>query len=269
MHALPQILVIDDDPATVRLLVELLRGRGYALRVALDGKDGHRKAVEHGPEVILLDVSMPEVDGHRLRRLLKGDPRTVDIPVIFLTGRDGPGDKLEGFEAGGSDYVTKPFSADELAARINVHLTLRRRLTAMAAAAAEPLPAPPPDESRSDRLLRQAQALLRADLADPPPLVALARRIGTNERSLTALFRRRLGMPVFAWLREERYRQACEWLLATERDIGDIAAAVGYATPAAFATAFRERYGVTPSAYRRSAGLAAADSPAASRTHET
>ncbi|TAN48316.1 MAG: response regulator transcription factor [Methylococcaceae bacterium] len=254
MSSLPQILIIDDDIETVRILVELLRGRGFALRTALDGRDGHRKAVAGDPDVILLDVSMPEMDGHHVCRLLKNDPRTADIPVIFLTGRDGAPDKLEGFEAGGSDYVTKPFSADELTARIHVHLHVRRRLRSKAAPPDDAPPAPP-SEFRSERLLSEVQSLLLADLAHPPPLVELARQVGTNERSLTELFRRRLGMPVFAWLREERWRKACELLLESDKDIAVIAVAVGYANPAAFATAFRERYGITPSAYRRSAGL--------------
>jgi DNA-binding response OmpR family regulator len=255
MPSLPQILIVDDDTETVRLLVEMLRGRGFTLWVALNGRDGHRKAVANDPDVILLDVSMPEVDGHRLCRLLKGDPRTADIPVIFLTGRDGTPDKLEGFEAGGSDYVTKPFSVEELVARINVHLQLRRRLKAAASPAGDP-PAEGSPKSRSERMLLQVQSLLRDNLAHPPPLVELAHRVGTNERKLTELFRLHMGMPVFAWLREERYRKACELLRESDRDIGEIAVEVGYATPAAFTTAFRERCGMTPSAYRRSAGLA-------------
>jgi len=84
-------MIIDDDPATVRLLVELLRGRGFKLRVALDARDGHKKALENPPDVILLDVCMPEVDGHHLCRLLKDDPRTADVPV---TERDGACDPI-------------------------------------------------------------------------------------------------------------------------------------------------------------------------------
>jgi DNA-binding response OmpR family regulator len=270
MHSTADILVIDDDPAMVRLLVELLRGRGFRLRVALDGKDGHCKALQGAPDLILLDVAMPEVDGHRLCRLLKDDPRTRDIPVIFLTGRDDPADKLEGFGAGGSDYVTKPFQADELVARINVHLNLRRRLRASLSMPPAPAPSPeePVPESRNDHRVQQATAILRAELAEPPSLVELARRVGTNERLLTEQFRRRFGLPVFAWLREERHKRACELLLTTDLGIGAIAIEIGYGNAAAFTTAFRERYGMTPSAYRRSAGLAAAseEAPAASES---
>ena len=101
-----------------------------------------------------------------LCRLLKDDPRTTDIPVIFLTGKDAPMDKLEGFEAGGSDYITKPFQVDELVARIQVHGQIRRRLQTRLSeglqAAASAL------ETRDDRLLHKAMEILRAELAEPP-----------------------------------------------------------------------------------------------------
>lgn len=253
MSLFADILIIDDDAATVRLLVELLRGRGFLLKVALDGWDGHRKAVENPPDVILLDVCMPQMDGHHLCRLLKDDPRTVDVPVIFLTGKDAPAHRLDGFKVGGSDYITKPYHADELVARLQVHSQIRRRLRTAPPEA--PPPTAPNPESRDDRLLRKTMEILRADLSAPPSLVDLARRVGSNERSLTELFRRHLGMPVFAWLREERHKRACDLLLSTDWEIGEIAARVGHGNAAAFTTAFRERYGLTPSAYRRSAGL--------------
>jgi DNA-binding response OmpR family regulator len=273
------------------------------LRVALEGEDGWRKAVAHQPDAILLDICMPAPDGLCLCRRLKADPRTAEIPVLFLTGRITPRDKLAGFQAGASDYITKPYQAEEVLARLRVHQDMRWRLRALAATVpagrntgaavpaggqddfrpiarapdASPLAtdaAPEPAEgSRSDRLLALAIATLRADLAEPPTLPELARRIGTNERTLTELFRHRLGRPVFAWLREERFGRACDLLLGGEQDIGGIAGEVGYASAAAFATAFRERFGMTPSRYRRSAGLGngaaagrAAHPPTAART---
>lgn len=256
MFPAAHILIIDDDVAALRLLVELLRGRGFKLCVAVDGRDGYHKALENAPDVILLDVCMPAMDGHHLCRLLKDDPRTADVPVIFLSGKGAQADKLDGFGAGGNDYITKPYQVDELVARLQVHGQIRRRLHGRPALAAPP--DCPDQASRDDRLLLKTMAILRQELASPPGLVALARRVGSNERSLTELFRRHLGLPVFAWLREERHKRACDLLLAEGPDIGEIAERVGYANAAAFATAFRQRYGVTPSAYRRSAGLAPA-----------
>ncbi|GAB6042885.1 response regulator transcription factor [Endothiovibrio diazotrophicus] len=256
-----RILVIDDDRAAVRLLVDRLRGRGYRLLIALDAVDGHHKALTLAPDLILLDVRMPQVDGHALCRLLKDDPRTRDIPVIFVTALADPRDKLEGFGAGGCDYVTKPYDLDELAARIRVHLGLRGRLREGGAEVGEggatPV-APTPPHGRDDHALTEAAlAILREELAAPPTLVALAHRVGTNERRLTEAFRHRFGVPVFAFLREERFRQACAWLVESDLAVGEIAIQLGYSSAAAFSAGFRERYGISPREYRRSAGLAA------------
>lgn len=252
------ILIIDDTPAEVRLLVDLLRGHGFRLLVALDGTEGVRKAVAGGPDIILLDVRMPDPDGIAVCRRLKSDPRTSDIPVILLTGMDAPADKLEGFRAGASDYVTKPFFGDEVVARLRVHLDIRHRLQAVSAASsasasASPIErAPPPAVGLVDK----AKAILLETLDQPPTLAALAARVGTNERRLSEEFRRHTGLPVFGFLREERHRRACELLLATSTAIGLIAEQVGYTSAAAFTNAFRDRFGVTPREFRRSAGLA-------------
>jgi DNA-binding response OmpR family regulator len=187
-------------------------------------EDGWRKAVAHQPDLILLDICMPKLDRLHLCRLLKDDPRTMEIPVLFLTGRVAPVDRLAGFGAGASDYITKPCHADELAARLRVHQDIRRRLRALAAPPpagqqpvepraalnSAPAPAGSAGPSRDDRVIERAVAALRADLAEPPMLTELARRIGTNERTLTELLRRRFGRPVFAWLREERFGRACD-----------------------------------------------------------
>lgn len=253
MSLMPKTLVIDDDTAAVRRLTDLLQERGVKLCVAVSGQDGFQKAVEKQPDVILLDIGITGINGFRICRLLKDDPRTRDIPVIFLAANDDPTHKRLGFEVGGSDYVTKPYDGSELMARLQVHAAVRRRLQNVPVAAAQTATEPAPT-SRADRLLWQATETLRAEMADPPTLEILAKRLGTNARTLTNLFRQRFAMPAFAWLREERYRKACELLLASDIGIGEIAHRVGYANAAAFSTAFRERYGIAPREYRRLGG---------------
>lgn len=246
------VLIIDDTPAEVRLLIDLLRGHGFRLLVALDGAEGVRKVLAGRPDIILLDVRMPEPDGIAVCRLLKSDPRSRDIPVILLTALDAPEDKLEGFRAGASDYVTKPFFGDEVVARLRVHLEIRHRLRALTATIDHPLDEPPPPPTG---LVDKAKAILLEHLAEPPTLAALAAQLGTNERRLSEEFRRQTGLPVFGFLREERHRRACELLLATDTAIGLIAEQVGYTSAAAFTNAFRDRFGVTPREFRCSAGL--------------
>jgi len=119
------ILVVDDTPANLRLLVGLLKKQGYTVRPAPTGK--HALAVARTEEIdlILLDIMMPEMDGYEICRHLKAQDATHDIPILFLSALDAPFDKVKAFELGGVDYITKPFQAEEVLARVSTHLTIR------------------------------------------------------------------------------------------------------------------------------------------------
>lgn len=121
----PTILMVDDTPANVAIVVESLESHGYRVVVAQDGVEGLGRAAFVQPDLILLDVMMPEMDGFEVCRHLKSDPRTSEIPVIFMTSLTETEDKLNGFKVGGVDYVTKPLNIDEVAARVETHLNLR------------------------------------------------------------------------------------------------------------------------------------------------
>ena len=116
------ILVVDDKPANVKLLFDALKGLGYRTLAALDGEGAVRQAELARPDLILMDVMMGGIDGFEACRQLKKNPVTRDIPVIFMTARTETADKLEGFRAGGVDYLTKPLQHDEALARIEAHL---------------------------------------------------------------------------------------------------------------------------------------------------
>lgn len=122
----PLILVADDTARDLDLLARVLERQGYAVAVAGDGAQALFLAGRDCPDLILLDVLMPGLDGIAACRRLKSDPATVGIPVIFLTGQSESGEILAGFEAGAVDYVTKPFRVPELLARVRVHMDLRR-----------------------------------------------------------------------------------------------------------------------------------------------
>lgn len=119
------ILVIDDTPANLRLLMEILLKQGYKVRPVMDGRQAIAAAQLQPPDLILLDIKMPSPDGYEVCQALKADPRTVDVPVIFLTVLDDAVDKAQGFAVGGVDYLTKPFDALELMARVRNQLRLR------------------------------------------------------------------------------------------------------------------------------------------------
>jgi len=119
------ILIVDDMPANLSLVVDSLADQGFRVLVALDGEEALERAQFSQPDLILLDVKMPGIDGFETCRRLKMNERTRDISVIFMTSLTGIEDLVEGFAAGGSDYVTKPVRIDEMMARISTHLALR------------------------------------------------------------------------------------------------------------------------------------------------
>jgi adenylate cyclase len=128
-----RILVVDDAPANIQVLSSTLKDKGYQISVATSGRQALGIVGRVQPDLILLDVMMPEMDGFETCRQLKQSDLTKDIPVIFLTARTETVDIVRGFEAGAVDYVAKPFNAHELLARVNTHLIvdqLRRSLAA-------------------------------------------------------------------------------------------------------------------------------------------
>ncbi|MEE9913917.1 MAG: response regulator [Deltaproteobacteria bacterium] len=122
----PTILVVDDTPDNLTLITSLLKDL-YRVKIAVNG----RKALQitfsgEPPDLILLDIMMPEMDGYEVCRQLKGQPETRDIPVIFLTAKTEIEDEVNGFELGAADYITKPISPPILLARVRTHLRLKR-----------------------------------------------------------------------------------------------------------------------------------------------
>jgi DNA-binding NtrC family response regulator len=120
-----EILVVDDTPASLRLLTELLSGHGYRIRPAEDGALALESVAAKTPDLILLDVSMPGLDGYEVCRRLKADQTSSRVPVLFISSFGDTRQKVSGFEAGGLDYITKPFEAEEVLARVRTHLRLR------------------------------------------------------------------------------------------------------------------------------------------------
>ncbi len=118
------LLIVDDTEANIRLLSHVLRGDGFSIIAAFNGEDCLQLARERKPDLILLDVMMPDVSGFDVCKQINLDPELKDIPVIFLSALTEIKDKVEGFEVGGVDYITKPFQKDEVLARIKTHLSL-------------------------------------------------------------------------------------------------------------------------------------------------
>ncbi|MEG4583937.1 response regulator [Microcoleus sp. MOSTC5] len=121
-----QIFIIDDTPANLHLLVSILKENGYLPRAFPSGKLALGVIEQSSPSLILLDIQMPQMDGYEVCKHLKANELTWDIPVIFISALDEMMDKLKAFTVGGVDYITKPFQAEEVLARISTHLELSR-----------------------------------------------------------------------------------------------------------------------------------------------
>ena len=113
-----EVMVVDDTPASLHLLARILSAEGYTVRPARSGRVAVDSALDHPPDLILLDVAMPEEDGYQVCARLKADERTRPVPVIFVSARDESEAIVRGFSVGGVDYITKPFSASEVLARV-------------------------------------------------------------------------------------------------------------------------------------------------------
>jgi len=123
---LPRVLVVDDEETILELIAYNLQKEGFQVETATDGREALEKAARHPPDLLVLDWMLPEVDGLEVCRLLRGDPKTMGLPVIMLTARGEEVDKVLGLELGANDYMTKPFSMRELLARIKAHLRARQ-----------------------------------------------------------------------------------------------------------------------------------------------
>jgi signal transduction histidine kinase len=126
-NPLASILVVDDTPANLQVLTGMLKDRGYKVRPVPGGRLALAAARRDPPDLILLDINMPEMNGYEVCQHLKGDAELKDIPVIFISALTEAIDKVKAFATGGVDYLTKPFQMEELHARVETHLKLRRQ----------------------------------------------------------------------------------------------------------------------------------------------
>ncbi|WP_343204040.1 response regulator [Luteibacter sp. Sphag1AF] len=244
MLDMPHILVVDDTPEHIGSLIQTLRSQRWRVSIATNAAQGLQRAEAMAPDLVLLDVRMPEVDGFVFLRLMQEVPQLRQIPILFLTSANTVEERLEGLSHGGVDYILKNCEPAELVARVRIHLRLAPR--AMPAVSDDGIRVTP-----DDVVLRAAMRLMRRRLSEEFTLEQIARDVGTYDKRLSALFRQRMGTTVFAWLREERLQESKRLLADTSLGMQDIAEGIGFRSACNFTTAFRTRMGVTPSQYRK------------------
>ena len=173
------ILIVDDNPDNLRLLTKILELRGYIIRKSLNGKMALQAAERHPPDLILLDINMPEMNGYEVCKQLKASKTTDQIPIIFISALDQINDKVQAFELGGQDYITKPFQELEVLMRIKNQLLIKQQHQQLLA--------------QNQRLEHEIQERLKAE--------AEVRQLSLTDE-LTGLYNRR----GFFWLANQQFK---------------------------------------------------------------
>lgn len=244
----PSILICDDSIGEVRVIVSALRNQSYRIIIANNGREACDRASLLQPDLILMDVRMPLMDGFAACRLLKAHKDTEHIPVVFLTAATDLDDRLGGLRAGAIDYIVKPANEEEV--RLRVAAQLARNWMPPQAQVNASLNEPR-SVSAPNALVRAFIRLLEETHDDESDVDILISRIGASRQSLNDAFRTALGASIYEWLRDQRMKRACYWLIHSESSIGQISDDLAYSNSGNFATAFRERYGMSPRDFRK------------------
>ena len=245
------ILVVEDNSDVRQYICASLKDL-YRTIEAKDGKVGLQKAQKKMPDLIISDVMMPEMDGFALCERLKTDERTSHIPVILLTARASDENKLTGLETGADDYLTKPFNAPELRARIKNLIEQRRRLQRRFQEQITLEPGDVTVTSMDKRFLQKAIDIIEPHIADTDfSADTFSAEMAMHRVHLNRKIKALTGQTTTLFIRSIRLKRAARLLQQKSGNISEIAYDVGFKNPAFFANCFREQFGVSPSKYLR------------------
>ena len=243
----PHIILVVDDHADMRSYIRQHLVPNSEVVEAETGQEGLEVALEMIPDLVISDVMMPKMDGYEFCRALKDDERTSHVPVILLTAKATPGERLEGLETGADAYLVKPFDPDELKARVNNLIELRRTLREKYSSAAIPELTPALESKIDQAFLKRVQNAIEENLTDEDfGVEELAKKLWLSRtqlhRKITALTDR----PASSFIRSVRLHHARRILGEGGPTIGEAAFRVGFSSHAYFSKCFREEFGMTP-----------------------
>lgn len=240
-----KVLLVDDSLEELRVLVDILKRSNYQLIMCRNGRDALSRATLLNPDIILLDVRMPYMDGFAVIRLLKADPITSHIPVVFLSAANELQDRIEGLRLGAVDYIVKPASEEEVLLRVGIHL--RDMPTSVAELKSEGVER---NLTPEEVLIGAVCKILEMNYSEDMSIDELARLVGCPRHRLSYIFKSKFGCTVFSWWREQKMQRAQFLLLNSEVSIQNIADELGFRSPANFSTSFKDRFGVSPTEFR-------------------
>jgi DNA-binding response OmpR family regulator len=247
-NALSVLLVEDNDDFRF-YLKDNLRNK-YKVIEAANGKEGWQKTLSHHPQLIVSDISMPEMDGIALIKKLKSDKRTSHIPVILLTAMTGQEQQMEGLETGANDYITKPFSIEVLNAKIKNLLHLK---STMQSTYSKQIKVTTPEvaiESQDGKLLTDIVSYLENNLTNPQLSVEhLSRQLGISRGTLYSKLLELTGQTPVEYISLFRLNKAVALMEKSNMTISEIAYQVGFTTPNYFAKSFKSKFNMLPSEF--------------------
>jgi signal transduction histidine kinase/DNA-binding response OmpR family regulator len=247
------VLVVEDNLELRRYITNAL-GTLYNILTAADGSEALPLAFQHVPGLVLTDLMMPNTGGIELTRILKNDERTSHIPVILLTARSDSRDRLEGLKTGVDDYMTKPFSPEELLVRINNLIRQRKTLEQKFLRQLQP-GTKPAALSIDDKFLLKVSGIIESNLADDTFTVeALALEGGLSKMQLLRKMKALTGLSPNDYIKNYRLKRAAEMIGGNTDTISQIGYAVGFSDQSYFAKCFKKQFGVSPSAYKQTVG---------------
>ncbi|SEP45526.1 hybrid sensor histidine kinase/response regulator transcription factor [Niastella yeongjuensis] len=245
----PVVLIVDDNDDIRFYLKDNLR-RNYTVYEAVNGAEGWEKTKQLQPDLIVSDVMMPVMDGMELCRIIKHDKQTSHIPVILLTARSAAEPKLEAFQVGANDYVTKPFSFEMLQSRIRNLLAQQEAMRKLFQKQVEVNPSEISITSVDEQFIRQAIETVEQHISSPEFSVEdLSRAL---HMSRVALYKKLLaltGKSPLDFIKTIRLKRAAQLLEKSQFTISEIAYEVGFNNPKYFARTFKKEFGLLPSAY--------------------
>lgn len=245
------ILVIAPEPAGVADLLALLRTSFARISFALDAQQGLARCQSLQPDVVLSEYHLPRLRGDTFMRILRANPQTAAIPVVFLSAIPCTDSQLMALRSGARDFIAYQTNVQLVMERIRLHLGLKEVGKRAGEANKNELLEDLLRTPAQHHLVDAVQQHVRDNLSDCLTAESLAEMFGTTGRRLNELFKGSCGFTVHDFVRSSRMRYAMQLLRQTDMAVTNVAVESGYVNPANFATAFRQYSGLSPSVYRQ------------------
>ena len=243
----PLLLIVEDSHDVIDYLTALLE-REFRIQVAVNGREGLDKALQLGPDIILSDIMMPEMDGIELLDKVKNDMRTSHIPVVILTAKADIASRLRGLERGADAYIAKPFHRQELVIQLKKLVRLREKLQERYANAGYLKTSKDKNFSMEDTFIRKIREFMLENIEEEKfSIKKLCNEVAMSRPQLYRKFKSLTNSTIFEYFQSLRLHKAKEYLTTSDMNVSEVAYLTGFKSLAHFSRAFTRQFGVNPS----------------------